>query len=154
MGLSKKRDRVDPHRRRLSPVGFVERDQRIWTMRAEGYTFQEIADAVGCGLATVDRALKRLAARMTSEDEDDVQADEALARYDDQSMHCADVRTAEDVRRLNDLELYRMSFLPAGHPAFTAMEEAYAQGWRWPVSPKPTYPVGDTTLDWAGRADW
>src|SRR5262249_14082610 len=98
MGLSRKRksrDCVDPHRRRMSPDGFVERDQRIGAMRADGYTFQEIADSVGCGLATVDRALKRLAARMADDDDEDgLGVDAVLAQYDG-GLRCEDVRSAE-----------------------------------------------------------
>jgi hypothetical protein len=37
--------------------------------------------------------------------------DAALARYDDGGMHCEDARTPEDIKRLNDLEAYRLGFL-------------------------------------------
>jgi IS30 family transposase len=100
----------------MSPDGFVERDERIWAMRAQGFTFQEIADAVGCGLATVDRALKRLAARMADdEDEDFVGPDAALAQYD--GLRCEDVTKPEQVAELNALELFRLGHLPPDHPA-------------------------------------
>ena len=106
-------------------------------------------------MATVDRALKRLVARERRLDKelgDDTDA--ALARHDDDRMHCEDVRMAEDVERLNDLELYRLGFLPADHPAYRAVEDAYASGWRWPVSPEPVFPIGDGVLDWRERASW
>ena len=135
MGLSrrrKSRDRVDPHRRRMSPDAFVERDQRIWAMRAEGYTIQEIADSVGCGLATVDRALKLLAARMADDDDGlGAELDAVLARYY-RGLRCEEVRSADDVPKLNDLELYRLGFLPADHPARAAVA-AGVGGWRWPA---------------------
>jgi hypothetical protein len=51
-----------PYRRRLSAGEMVQRDHRIWQARAEGFTAQQIADAEHCGLASVDRSLKRLLA--------------------------------------------------------------------------------------------
>jgi hypothetical protein len=35
--------------RRLSGDQFAQRDQRVWQMRADGHTVQDIADSVGCG---------------------------------------------------------------------------------------------------------
>ena len=114
MTLSKKRKNGrnggggDPHRRRLSAEQFAARDRRIWQMRADGHGFQDIADAEGCGLATVDRSLKRL---LTSpwEEAFGEELDAALARYNDGSMACEDVCTAEDVFKLNDLQLFRLA---------------------------------------------
>lgn len=135
MTLSKKRKNGrnggggDPHRRRLSAEQFAARDRRIWQMRADGHGFQDIADAEGCGLATVDRSLKRL---LTSpwEEAFGEELDAALARYNDGSMACEDVCTAEDVFKLNDLQLFRLGHLPEGHPGPAARRELYAAGWR------------------------
>jgi hypothetical protein len=62
-------------------------------MRADGHTVQHIADTMECGLATVDRALKRLVARrrrlspdLDLEAEMGAEVDAALSEYVDQSM--------------------------------------------------------------------
>jgi Homeodomain-like domain len=115
----------------------MERDRRIWAMRAAGHTIRDIADAVGCGVATVDRALKRLVTAPWEEGLDDEeefggQLDAALARYADGSMACADARTPEDVAQLNDLEYFRLGHLPPDHPAKVANGELMAAGWRHP----------------------
>lgn len=93
--------------RRLSGDQFAQCDQRIWQMRADGHTVQDIADSVGCGLATVDRALKRLVARrrrlspaLDLEAELGDEVDAALAEYDDGRMRAADARSAADVMNL------------------------------------------------------
>jgi len=121
-------------------------------MRADGYTVQEIADVEGCGLATVDRARKRLEARRERELEAGEERD--CAARDDGGLDFEDCRTPEDVMRLDDLQLFRLmrrGCLPDDHPAVKALAEAHERGFRWPKS-EPTDPVSS---DWRGRdADW
>ncbi len=149
-------DRNDPARRRLSRDEFMARDQQIWSMRADGHKIQHIADTVGCGLATVDRALKRLVARERRLDEelaDDVDA--VLARYDEQSLHAEDVTRPEQIPQLNDLEWFRLGHLRMDHPARRAAELAAAARYRRPAPPEPTYLVGAGSMDLRDRdADW
>lgn len=144
----KSRDRNDPHRRRLSPDEFAARDRRIWRMRADGYTVQEIADIEGCGLATVDRARKRLEARRERERELEAGDEMDCAARDDGGLDFEDARTPEDIARLDDLQIYRLThsrgYLPDDHPAVLALDKAHAAGFRWPpVSEPVTYPVGE-----------
>ncbi len=96
-------------------------------MRAEGYTIQEIADAVGCGLATVDRALKRLVARQLMLAGE---VDKALARYADDGLRAEEVTSPEDIERLSDLEFWRLGFLPPSHPARQADSTAALYGYQ------------------------
>jgi hypothetical protein len=96
-------------RKWLSADQRMARDKRIWALRAEGYGFQEIADAEGCGLATVDRAIKRLVKRQPDDLDDDLDTDAVLARYTDGSMRAADARTGQDVKQLNNLEYWRLA---------------------------------------------
>ena len=52
----------DPTARRwLDPGAFADRDREIWRLRADRHTIRSIAAAVGCGVASVHRALQRLA---------------------------------------------------------------------------------------------
>jgi hypothetical protein len=76
-------------------------------MGADGHTVQDIADSVGCRLATVDRALKRPVARrprlspaLDLEAESGAEVDAALAEYDDGRMRAADALSAADVMNL------------------------------------------------------
>jgi hypothetical protein len=133
----KKRKKQEPHRARLSGDQFAQRDQVIWQMRADGHTVQHIADTMECGLATVDRALKRLVARrrrlspdLDLEAEMGAEVDAALSEYVDQSMKGQDARSAEDVMGLNALEYYRLCHLPAEHPAQKARAAAHETGWK------------------------
>lgn len=158
MAVSKKKP--DPFRRRLNGDQFMQRDQRIWQMRADGATVQSIADTVGCGLATVDRALKRLVKQQRRlSPQDDLEAelgaevDAALAVYAGGSMKAADARTAEDIKGLNDLEFFRMRHLPADHPAQVACAALFETGWRRPPV-EPLHDPRDDGQSWrAGIAD-
>jgi DNA-binding CsgD family transcriptional regulator len=120
----------DPTARRwLDPGAFADRDREIWRLRADGqHTIGSIAAAVGCGVASVHRALERLAksqrqsspqrnALPSLESELGAELDAVLARYDDGGMAAGDVRTADDVDGLNELEWHRLRHLPDDHSA-------------------------------------
>jgi hypothetical protein len=53
-------------RRRLSGDQFAARDRRIWRMRADGFTIEQIANTEGIRLATTDEYLKDWPASSTT----------------------------------------------------------------------------------------
>jgi hypothetical protein len=75
-------------------------------------------------VASVYRALERLAKsqRQSSPQRNafsslESELDAVLARYDDRGMAAGDVRTADDVDGLNELEWHRLRYLPDDHSA-------------------------------------
>jgi hypothetical protein len=119
-------------RRRLDGTQFIARDQQIWRMRSAGHTVREIAETVGCGVATVDRALKRLVHAPWADGEFEADLDVALARYDDDGLRHEEVESVEDIIRLNALEYFRLRNLPLDDPRRELWGAALASGWQHP----------------------
>jgi hypothetical protein len=90
-----------------------------------------------------------VALRGALERELDAELDAVLEKYDG-GLTCEDVTTAAQIPLLDDLELFRLGYLPPNHPAHTACAAAVEAGWRWPVSPPIVYPVGERTRWRAG----
>ncbi len=147
-------DEADPTaRRRWSPEEQRKRDAEIWRLIQAGVLSQrEIAKRLGCTLGTVQHVKRRehkrqkLSDALASSEPGDV-----LAAITDETA-IEDVRTPEDVARLNILECYRARHLSADHPARRAMAEAYAAGWREPEPYRPTGPINDGR-SWRERVD-
>jgi DNA-binding CsgD family transcriptional regulator len=111
MTFSKSGD--DPtSRRRLDAEAFARRDQRIWRMRRDGHTIQQIAGTLHMGLASVDRALKRLVAQQSTRPKADRELsdelDTVLAKFDDGGPLAESVTTSADVEQCNELEQHRL----------------------------------------------
>jgi hypothetical protein len=102
--------------------------------------FRVIAERKGMSLGAVQKAHARA---LKPEEEARREELDSIVAYDDGGPYCEDVTDPAQVPLLTDLELYRLRFLPAGHPAHAAVAAAVAAGWRWPVSPPIVYPVGE-----------
>lgn len=143
----------DPARRWLDPEAFAGRDREIWRRRQDGHTIRDIAAALGMGIASVHRALERLARHQrqsSPEQELERELDAVLAKYDDGGLQAEDVRIPEDVERLNELERYTLRFFDPDSPQRRALADWVASHPQPP--PEPTvFPAGDGS--WTAGVD-
>lgn len=133
----------DPNdRRRIPQEQMDNRDREVHKMRKAGVPFRAIGERLDMSLGAVQKALTRAQKRTQKQSLAD-ELDTALAPYADPDILAEDARTADDIRRLDDLQAYRVRHLPLDHPARAAWAEAIAQGYRRPVAQPTVYPVRD-----------
>ena len=132
--MTRKNDGDPTSRRRRSPDAMLRDAQEIVRRNGSGESIRDIARDMGLPRNSVWRVVqeyRRAQARAAKVDELDSETAALLAKYDG-GMSCEDARTAEDIKRLNDLEYYRLRHLPMDHPARVAWHEAHATGWKRP----------------------
>lgn len=124
-------------RRRWDPEDQRIRDAEILRLYHAGVSHRGIAKQLKCSLGTVQHVLRReqklrQQRQQSLEREFGAELDAALAKYDDPALLAHEVKTVEDIARLNDLEYYRLRHLPLDHPVRAVWGLAVKQGYRRP----------------------
>jgi hypothetical protein len=75
-------------------------------------------------------------------------AHRTLVVYEDGGLWAEQVRTVEDILKLNELELWRLRHQREGSQPRRVLAEPVAAGWRPPPVPETVYPITEEGGSW------
>jgi IclR helix-turn-helix domain len=154
-------------RRRRDPEQALKDAREIIRRHGQRQSIREIARALGLPRTSVHRVVQEYRAAqqrqrpgwMAGDERDDAEFGALVSQYEG-GLSCSDVRSAEDVMALGDLERFRSDHLPADHPAkgWVVGEAGYRElAGDWATRPRGAArqsPESVEALSWRDRADW
>jgi len=132
------------HRRRLDKEAQLARDQQLYGLKVQGWSYAEIADEMGMPKSSVQRCVERAAKAAGLQL--NLELDAALAQYDSK-VQAEDVTSPDQIGLLDDLQYHRLRYLALDDPVRQHWADAIAAGYRRPPPPPPG-PVNDYPRGW------